>query len=832
MSELIALCTLLAGSLALAVMRAQLWGWALSLAILTLAMQTGVLAGRITAPSFGPLSILGWSVALMLFMLSIPRVRRAVIVVPLYRTLRRTLPRLSGIVREALDSGTLSFDAEFFGGKPDWQKLRSLGAATLTQEEIDFLGGPTEVLCGMIDDWQIRHDRKEIPEAIWNYAKAQGFLGLRISKDYGGRGVSPQALSLILGKIASRSPDVFGVLMTPNALGLGELIESHGTLAQKRHYLPRLATGEDIPCLALTGPASGSDAVAFRDIGVVVRRSCGPADSIGIRASWDKRFTTLAPNATLIGVVFHLFDPEDLLGRGEDVGVTLAVVPANYPGVEIGRLHLPSGGAFPIGPTRGKDVLIPLDHVVGGEAMVGRGWEMLLDCLATSRAIALPSCAAAGAKVSLRVSTAYGRVRRQFRVPIARMQALEEPLARMIENAYVSEAARAVTAAMVNRGEKPSVISALVKYQLTERLRDSVNDAMDLHAGRAVFDGPANYLQSMYQIVPAAIAIEGANIITRTHIAFALGALRSHPYLRREIEACREADEGRGLATFEKAFLDHISFSLSNLAGAFLHNVTGGRFAGVPDKASGSNEWYRQLGRASRNFALVADLALMILGHRIRTAQKLAGRLADALSELFLLACVLKRYEDDGELRGDLPFIAFVAQNGLYRFQEAMRGTIDNFPIAWTRILMRLAVFPLGLPYRPASDRLGHTIVRLASEPGEARDRLTRHIYISGDPSDPTGLLEMAFAKAVEAEEIENTVERSVKRGELRRYLGTDWIGDAVTKAIITEREARLLRELEALRERVITVDDFDPDEVRPNYMIAGNNIKSACRAD
>jgi acyl-CoA dehydrogenase len=270
---------------------------------------------------------------------------------------------------------------------------------------------------------------------------------------------------------------------------------------------------------------------------------------------------------------------------------------------------------------------------------------------------------------------------------------------------------------------------------LTERLRGSVNDAMDLHGGRAVFDGPANYLQSIYQMVPAAITVEGANILTRTNIAFALGALQLHPYLRREIDACQDVDENRGLAAFEQAFLDHISFSLSNFAGALLHNTTQGRFAVVPDKTSGTNEWYRQLWRASRNFALVADVTLMILGRRIRVAQKLTGRLADALSELFLLACVLKRHEDDGGLPGDLPFVAFAAQNGLHRFQAALRGVIDNFPLAWVRLLLRFAVFPLGLPYRPASDRLGHTIVGLALEPGETRDRLTRHIYVSGDPA-------------------------------------------------------------------------------------------------
>jgi acyl-CoA dehydrogenase len=486
------------------------------------------------------------------------------------------------------------------------------------------------------------------------------------------------------------------------------------------------------------------------------------------------------------------------------------------------------GAAFPNGPTRGKDVFIPLDWVIGGAAMLGRGWPMIMECLSASRAIAMPSCAAAGAKTALRVSTAYGRIRRQFGFPIGQMEGLEEPLARMIENAYVGEASRAVAVAMVGRGEKPTVIAALLKYQLTERLRQSVNDAMDLHAGRSVFDGPGNYLQSMYQMVPAAIAAEGANTVTRAVIVFSLGVLNSHPYFAREFAACRSEDEGRGLSVFETAFLAHISFFLSNLSAAFFHNLTGGRFCAAPDDSPGTATWYRQLVRASRSFAFIADLAMVTLGGRLRTRQKLTGRLADALSELFLIACVLKRYEDDGRIDDDRHFVAFAAQNGLHRFQEALRGAIDNFPSWWARILMKVVIFPLGLRYRPAPDRLGHRIVRLALEPGAARDGLTRHIYISKDMRDPTGLLEMTLEKAIKADDVIKKIERSAKSRDVRRYLGIDWIGDAVSRNVITAPEGDLLREFDALAARVIAVDDFDPDEIRPNYMTAGHNLKAA----
>jgi acyl-CoA dehydrogenase len=825
--EVAALTLCFSCGLALATLRAPHWIWALALLAVTAAWQTGVFEGRAESPSLGLLSLLGWLPALVIGALSIPSLRRRFLVAPAFDMIRRGLPRVTETAQQALSAGTIGFDAEFFGGKPNWETLRAIPPIKLTGEEKAFLEGPTEELCGMIDEWQLRHNQMEIPEEIWSFVKKHRFLGMFISKKYGGLDFSAQAQSLVLGKVASRSPDVFTILMIPNSLGPGKLIEKYGTDDQKRYYLPRLVSGQDIPCLSLTGPTSGSDAGAMRDIGIAARGKHQSADTIGIRLSWDKRYITLAPNATLIGLAFHLFDPENLLGKGEDVGVTVALVPADHAGVIIGRRHLPSGTAFPNGPNWGRDVFIPLAWVIGGEKMLGQGWRMLMECLSASRAISLPSCAAAGAKLMLRVSTAYGRIRRQFGLPIARMEALEEPLARMIETAYVNEAGRAITAAMVSQGEKPSVISALMKYQTTERLRRSVNDAMDLHGGRGVCDGPTNYLQSVYQMVPVAITVEGANIVTRTLITFTQAALLSHPYIRQEVQACQDGNERRGLAAFEKVCLDHISFLLSNAAGAFVHNVTGGLFAKVPKGALGTAQWFRQLSRASRNFALVADLAIVLLGGRLKTRQKLTGRLADALSELYLLACVLKRYEDDGRPADDRHIVAFATQNGLHRFQEAMRGVIDNFPIVWARLLMKAIVFPAGSPYRPAPDWLGHKIVGLVLKPGEVRDRLTRSIYVSKDPNDPIGLLEVTFEKVIRAEEAETKLDRAVRQRLVRRYHGIDWIGDALKQSVITESEAGLLREVEGLTARVIAVDHFDPDEVRPNYMTAGHNIRA-----
>jgi acyl-CoA dehydrogenase len=817
MVELLFCVLVLAGAIAFGMRKAPLWVWGASLGGAALVWQWGAHG------SMGLFGFLLWLFAIAFGLLAVPAIRRAALIPPVFKFVKGTLPKVSDTETQALEAGTVGFDAELFSGTPDWDKLRAIAPIVLTPEEQAFLDGPTEELCRVINDWQVRHATREVPQSIWDFLKQNGFLGMLISKEHGGLGFSAQAQSLIIGKIASRSPDVVTIVMVPNSLGPGELIEKYGTEHQKEYYLPRLARGEEVPCFALTGPTSGSDAATMRDIGIVTR---GQDGAVAIRLSWDKRYITLGPQATLLGLAFRLFDPENILGKGENLGITVALIPTTHPGVRIGRRHLPSGAAFPNGPNWGKDVVIPIDWVIGGEAMVGQGWRMLMECLAAGRAISLPSSATGGAKAMLRYTSAYARIRKQFGLPIGRMEGIEEPLARMVEAAYASEAARAVTAAMVSRGERPSVISALMKYQMTERMRRSVNDAFDVHGGRAICDGPSNYLQSAYQMVPVAITVEGANILTRTLITFAQGALRSHPYLYSEIKAAQDSDPERGEDAFDAAFSNHIAFAVSNATGAFFHNVTGGSFVAVPDQAFDTAHWYRQLGRAARSFAFVADMTVVTLGGALKTKQKISGRLADALSELYVLACVLKRYEDDGRFMSDKDIVALAAANGLYRFQEALRGVIDNFPVAPARWLMRAVVFPLGSPYRPASDALGHRAAKLVLEAPEVRDRLTRHIYVSNEADDPTGLLEVTLKKVVAAEEAEKKLERAIRAGTIRRYHGIDWIGEAMAKGIVTESEGQQLREVDALVARVIAVDDFDPAELCPNYAGVGHNSR------
>ena len=828
MAAVVFVAVMIAAALFLAMRRAPIWLWALSLGLLVFVWQSGLLEGDFGWPSPGILGLLAWLPVLVLAALSVPQIKRTLVVKPAYAMVRGILPKVSDTEAQALEAGTVGFDAELFSGTPDWNKLLAIPPMQLSAEEQAFLDGPTEELCRMLNDWQIRHAMREIPEPIWDFVKRHGFLGMLISKAHGGLGFSAQAQSLILGKIASRSPDAVTIVMVPNSLGPGELIEKYGTDEQKHYFLPRLAKGLEVPCFSLTGPTSGSDAATMRDIGTITKGTHEGKETLGIRLSWDKRYITLGPKATLVGLAFHLFDPENLLGKGEDVGITLALIPANHPGVNIGRRHLPSGAAFPNGPNWGNDVFIPIDWIIGGEKKAGSGWRMLMECLSAGRAISLPSSATAGAKTMLRVTSAYARIRKQFGLPVSRMDGIEEPLVRIIETAYVNEAARAMTASMVSRGEKPSVISALMKYQTTEKMRRAVNDAMDIHGGRGICDGPANYLQSAYQMVPVGITVEGANILTRTLITFAQGALRSHPYLFKEVQSAQDTDRKRGLDTFEAALNGHVAFSLSNVSGAFFHNLTGGSFASAPDTVQRMSVWYRQLARASRSFAFVADLTVALLGGGLKTKQKITGRMADALAELYMLAAVLKRYEDDGRPQGDNSIVDLAAQNGLARFQEAMAGVIDNFPVTAARPLMRLAVFPLGRRYKPASDALGKVVARHVLEPGEARDRLTRHIFVSKDVNDPTGLLEVTLTKVIAAEPVEKKLEKAIRDGIVRRYHGIDWFAEAAEKGVITHQEAEQLKDVEAHVARVIAVDHFDPAELKPNYADLSHNVRGA----
>jgi acyl-CoA dehydrogenase len=803
---------------ALAMRRAPLWQWALAVAVL------GALT-RIIIDSTGmwlATDFVGWFFALLpgaiVGLLSVAPIRQAAISGPAYGMVKKILPRVSRTEQEALDAGTVGWDAELFSGKPEWSKLRSIRKVTLSAEEQAFLDGPVNKVCSMIDDWDIRHNRADLPKEVWDYLKAEGFLGMLISKEHGGLGFSAQAQSQVVSKIASRSVAAGITVMVPNSLGPGELLEKYGTPEQKEKYLGRLAKGLEVPCFALTGPHAGSDAAGMRDVGVVTYEMYEGKKTLGVKLSWDKRYITLAPVATLLGLAFHLHDPEHLIGETEHIGITLALVPASFKGVEIGRRHYPARSAFMNGPTRGRNVFVPMEFLIGGVQYAGQGWRMLMECLSTGRAISLPAIGTVSIKHALRVTSAYARIRRQFGIPVGIMEGVADPLSRMVKSAYTYEAARGLTASMVDEGQKPAVISALLKYRTTDAMRDRMNDAMDIHGGRAIQDGPSNYLFSGYTNTPVAITVEGANILTRTLITFAQGALRAHPYLYSEIEAVQNPDRRAGVKAFDKAFGGHVSYMLRNMTGSFLHAISGGTFASTPIKG-GIGQWYQQLARYSQSFALVGDWTVAFLGGDLKRKQRLSGRMADILSDLYLLSATLKRFEDEGQITEDRPVVDAIARDLIYSIEQSFAAVFANFPSAVLRNLMRVLVFPLGRHAKPASDRLSYRLVRAVLRPGAFRDRLTTGVYVSMDPKDVTGVLEDALIKVTKAEEIEAKFVRAVKKGVIDRRLDRDAITDAVDQGVLTEAEAAVLRLADQATDRVIRVDDFDPEELSPKQL-------------
>lgn len=739
-------------------------------------------------------------------------IRRRIISAPLLAVYRRRLPPLSDTEREALEAGTVWWDAALFSGRPDWQAFLAEPKPTLQEKEQAFLDGPTEELCRMVDDWRIRHVILDLPPNIWRFLKEHRFLGMIIPEDYGGLGFSALAHSSVVMKIATRSITVAVTVMVPNSLGPAELLLKYGTDAQRRHYLPRLATGEEIPCFALTGPYAGSDAASLPDKGVVCHETVNGQRTLGMRVNWEKRYITLGPIATVMGLAFHLYDPDHVLGGEEDLGITVALVPTDTPGVTIGRRHYPALQAFQNGPNSGTDVFIPMDWVIGGRERVGQGWRMLMESLATGRSISLPSLSTGAVKFCARTTGAYARVRKQFNLPVGKFEGVQEALARIAGHAYLLDAARQITAGAIDKGEKPAVLSAIMKYHATMRMRSAINDAMDVHGGKAVCDGPKNYLSNIYYALPVSITVEGANILTRSLIIFGQGAIRCHPYLLAEIQAAHDTDGERGLADFDTAVFGHLRHQLATLARAFFHNVTGGRWAGAPE-AGPATGYYRQLSRASASFALLAEVTLMVLGGALKRREFLSGRLGDVLSELYLMSCVLKRFEDDGRPSDDLPLVQWCCEGGLLEIERRFEEILSNYPVGPVAWLLRLLLFPFGHRRKPVSDRIRRQCAELLLTPGEARDRLTAGINMSHDPDDSTAQLERALTLVVATDAIEEKIRDALGSVD-RNQITAGTIQAALEKGVIGEAEARLLEESAAATHAVIMVDDFAPEEL------------------
>ncbi|MEE8157410.1 MAG: acyl-CoA dehydrogenase [Gammaproteobacteria bacterium] len=755
-----------------------------------------------------------WLILGSIAALNIEDVRRERVTRPLLDFYRQLVPSMSDTEREALEAGTVWWEGELFTGRPDWEKLQSAAPPRLSEEEQAFLDGPTEELCRMIDDWEISHELADMPPRVWDFIKKKGFFAMIIPKKYGGLEFSAYAHSCVLAKLSSRSSTVASTVGVPNSLGPAELLLYYGTEVQRQRYLPGLASGEEVPCFALTGPRAGSDAASIPDTGVVCKGIFSGKEITGMRLNWQKRYITLAPVATVLGLAFKLYDPDRLIGDKEDCGITAALVPTKLPGVTIGRRHFPLNVPFQNGPTEGRDVFVPLDYIIGGPDMAGQGWRMLVEVLSVGRSISLPSNTTGAAKAATYASGAYCRIRKQFNLPIGRFEGVQEALARIAGYTYIMDAARSVTTAAIDAGEKPAVPSAILKYHVTEMGRQVANDAMDVHGGKGICLGPRNYLGRGYQSVPIAITVEGANILTRSLIIYGQGAVRGHPYVLREMHAAQNEDKEEALVEFDELLFGHIGYAISNAARSFVMALTFARYASVP--ASGATRrYYQHINRFSAAFALASDGAMLTLGGTLKQRELLSARLGDVLSYIYLASMVLKHYENQGRNEDDLPLVEWTCRSLMYRAQEQLHGLLRNFPHRLIATLIRFFIFPRGRTYYAPADRLGAKVVDLIMNPTATRERLCDGIYKTPDPENPLGLLQEALVLATELEPLERRLRDAVKTGEIPDRSFEEQIRAAVDVRVLKKSEAEQLTDLDRKVMALIAVDDFDPAELR-----------------
>jgi acyl-CoA dehydrogenase len=755
-----------------------------------------------------------WLMLAALWLFNVRPLRKALISRPFLKAYMRLLPSMSQTEKEALEAGTVWWDGELFTGKPKFEKLLASKAPQLTAEEQAFLDGPCEELCRMYDDWDITHRRADMPPKVWDYLKSRGFFAMIIPKKYGGLEFSAYAHSCVLVKLSSRAALLAATTAVPNSLGPAELLNHYGTEDQKNHYLPRLARGDEVPCFALTGPRAGSDAAALPDTGVVCRGLWQGREIVGLKLNFNKRYITLAPIATVVGLAFRMYDPDKLIGEKQDLGITCALIPRNTAGLSIGRRHFPLNVPFQNGPLSGKDVFVPLDFIIGGPKMAGQGWRMLVEQLSVGRCISLPSNTTGGSKAGVFASGAYSRIRRQFNMPVGKFEGVEAVLARMVGYTYTMDAARSVTAGAIDGGEKPSVPSAMLKYHVTEMGRQVANDAMDVHGGKGIQLGPRNYLGRGYQIIPVAITVEGANILTRSLIIFGQGAIRCHPFVLKEMNAARNPDRKQGVDEFDSALFGHIGFTISNAVRSFIMALTHARFTRVPEVGD-TRRYYQHIVRFSASFALAVDVAMLTLGGYLKKKENLSARLGDVLSCMYLASMVLKHHENQGRPADDLPLVEWSCRNQLYRAQEQLHDFLRNFPNRFLGGLLRVLIFPGGRSYSAPSDRLGRKVADAILNPTEVRDRLCRFVYRTLEPGNPLGLLQEAMVMSQTAEPIEKRIRvDGVKTGRVTALDVPGQIAQALAAGIISETEAASLRDYDRKVMDLIGVDDFETHEL------------------
>ncbi len=753
--------------------------------------------------------------------LGVTDIRRNLITKPIFAIFKKILPPLSDTEREAMEAGDVWWDGELFKGKPDWQKLHQIPKPQLSAEEQSFLDNEVETLLKMLDDYKIVQEQRDLPVEVWNYIKANGFFAMIIPKTYGGREFSAIANSTIVSRIATRSLTAAVTVMVPNSLGPGELLMHYGTQEQKDRWLPGLAAGKEVPCFALTGPEAGSDAGGIPDNGVVCKGQFEGKEVIGIRLNWDKRYITLAPVATVLGLAFKLYDPENLLGDKEDIGITCALIPTSHEGVLIGDRHFPMNMAFMNGTTYGKDVFIPLEWVIGGPAYVGRGWRMLVECLSAGRGISLPALGTATGHLATRMTGAYAYVRQQFGLSIGKFEGVQESLGRIGGLTYSLEAMRVMTAGAIDLKLSPSVVTAIAKYHMTEMSRTLLNDSFDIHAGRAIQCGPKNYLAHGYMGVPISITVEGANILTRNLMIFGQGATRCHPYVLKELEAAANPDSEAGLKQFDELLMKHVGFALGNTFGALFQGLTGGLLNSSP-VAGETAQYYKQLTRMSNGLALCADFSMLMLGGDLKRKEMLSARLGDVLSHLYIASAVLKFYEDNGRQVADLPFVHYSVQRNLYEIGRAFAGFFSNFPNRLVGKLLKGLVFPFGINYQLPDDEMAMQISDALLKPSVIRDRLTHLCYLGEGENDPTGSMEQAFLAVHAAQPLMKKIFQAQKDGKIARKLPLDvTINKAAEIGVLSDDEVAQLEQMNKLRFAAISVDSFKPGELEARALQA-----------
>jgi acyl-CoA dehydrogenase len=772
---------------------------------------TGVAITLLAMTWFGGFAWLLWLalIPVVYFYLE-DNVRRDRLSRPVFEFFKRVLPPMSDTEQEALEAGDTWWEADLFKGAPDWKKWLALPMPALSAAEESFLANQTETFCRMIDDWDIVHIDKDLQPAAWQYLKDEKFFGMIIPEEYGGLGFSALAHSTIVTKIATRSPSAAVTAMVPNSLGPAELLMKYGTEEQRQHYLPRLASGQDIPCFALTGPEAGSDAGAMTDTGIVCMGEFEGRQCLGLSVTWNKRYITLAPVATVLGLAFKMYDPEHLLSEVEERGITVALIPTSHPGVQIGHRHFPMGMTFMNGPTRGENVFIPLDWIIGGVERAGQGWRMLVECLSEGRAISLPALGTATGKLSYRLTGAYARIRSQFNLAIGNFEGVEEALARIAGHTYQLEAARIVTAGAVDKHIKPAVVSAIAKYHMTEKSRLVIQDAMDIHGGRGLIMGKMNYLAHAYMSMPIGITVEGANILTRNLMIFGQGAVRCHPFITREMLAAKHPEEATGLREFDSLIFRHIGYGISNFVRTLTLGLSGGLSASRPVQDA-TGPYYQQLTRMSSALALISDISMLMFGGELKRKERLSARLGDVLSQLYLASTVLRYYEGNGRKALDLPYVRWNVELALWHCQTAFNEFFANLPgkaLAW---ILKRVVFPWGDAYQRPSDRLDHALVQTMWTDNELRDRLTSHVWLGTEAGDPGFIIEDAFQRILATKPARDAIKQAQRKGLLSKTLDLPaTAGMAVTLGLCSAAEAQAWQLAEEARDRAIQVDEHE----------------------